>query len=95
MTQIISVKDYEKDVNIIERLQREMEGRQSILACLVDMGCKDSSTFKEYFEEFLQYKTAFEISKSNFLKEKIQPMFNDPIKSWELSYDDKEMTINV
>lgn len=95
MTETISVKEFTKDVNIIERLQREIEARCTILAYMISTGVKDTISYQEYYEEFLGYQGAYAIAKDNFIKEKIQPMYDKPIQSWELDFQEKELTINV
>lgn len=95
MTETISVKDFEQDVNTIERLQREVEARCAILAYMVETGAKDTKNYLEYLKEFMNYREALRIIKNTFIKEKIQPMYNKPIQEWELNFEEKELTINV
>lgn len=95
MTEIISVKDFEQDVNIIERLQREVEARCAILAYMVETGAKDTKNYQDYYEEFLAYRQAYGIAKDNFIKEKIQPMYDKLIQNWELNFEAKELVIDV
>lgn len=95
MTEIISVKDFEQDVNTIERLQREVEARCAILAYMVETGAKYTKNYKEYFNEFMNYREALGIVQDTFIKEKIQPMFNKTIQTWKLDFETKELIVNV
>lgn len=95
MTEIISVKDFEQDVNIIERLQREVEARCAILTYMIETGAKDTKNYQDYYGEFLAYRQAYSIAKDNFIKEKIQPMYDKLIQNWELNFEAKELVIDV
>lgn len=95
MTETISVKEFEQDVNTIERLQREVEARCAILTYMVETGAKDTKNYKEYFNEFMAYREAYAIAKDQFIREKIQPMFDKPLQEWELNFEAKELTVNV
>lgn len=95
--QIIDLSDekYANDLNLLERLQSEVEARQNILAIMVDMGMKDNSNYQAYFEELLGYKAAFNMAKKNFFEEKIRSMVNGDYRMWSLDYNDKEIRIEV
>lgn len=95
MKQIIDLSDYEKELNLLERLQHETEARKEICAYLVDTHQSKTDAYQEYFEEFIQYKAAFDIEKDRFIREEVQPMLKDIIKSWRINFYDREIEIEV
>ena len=95
MKQIIDLSDYEHELNFLERLMHETEARKEICAYLVDTHQNKTEAYKEYFEEFIQYRIAFNIEKDRFVKENIQPNIEGTIKSWSINFYDKEIELEV
>lgn len=89
------MSDYEKELNLLERLQHETEARKEICAYLVDTNQNGTDAYQEYFEEFIQYRAAFNIEKDRFVNEKVQSQVKDVIKTWRIDFYGKEIEVEV
>lgn len=95
MQQIIDLSEYEQELNLLERLQHETEARKEICAYLVDTHQNHSEAYQEYFEEFIQYRMAFEMEKDRFIKEEVKRLVDEPILNWRINFYDKEIEVEV
>lgn len=95
MKQIIDLSGYEKELNLLERLLHETEARKEICAYLVDTHQSKTDAYQEYFEEFIQYRAAFNMEKDRFVNEEVSKMVDKPIMNWRINFYDKEIEIEV
>lgn len=95
MKQIIDLSDYEKELNLLERLQHEAEARKEICAYLVDTHQSKTDAYQDYFEEYIQYRAAFNMEKDRFVNEEVSKLIDKPFLNWRINFYDKEIEVEI
>lgn len=93
MKQTIDLSNYENELNLIERLQYEADARKEICAYMVDTEQNHTDTYQNYFEEYIQYRKAFDMEKNRFVSEDI--LKGQEVKNWRIDYATRTLTIEV
>ena len=87
---ILDMSEYTDEINIIERLHYETEGRQNIILSMAVTGNNiDNKNYNYYWEEYLVYLKTYNKLKSDFQKKHLS-QYNG---NWTLDFDTKEVTI--
>ena len=93
MKQIVDLSEYEDEINLIERLQYEADARKEICAYMVDTEQNHTEAYQNYFEEYIQYRKAFDMEKNRFVNNEI--LKNQEVKTWRIDYATKTITIEL
>lgn len=93
MTQVIDLSEYINELNLIERLQYETDARKEICAYMVDTEQNHTDAYQKYFEEYIQYRKAFDMEKNRFVSEDI--LKGQEVKNWRIDYATRTLTIEI
>lgn len=84
--------DYEDNLKL-ERLQYEVNARQSLLAYLIQLDIQKNDKFEKYHKEYLNFFTEYEKAKEQLIKKYIINNQNEKIKNWSLDFESQILTI--
>ena len=94
ITRILDVSDYQKELNILERVHFEVRARENIITFLLQKNQGDTPAYKKYYEEYIQYLKAHDIVKKEFGDKCINQILGyEYTNSWTVKYDEKEVII--
>ena len=95
MQKIIDVKDYPDELNSLERLHYEVQGRENVINFLIRQEQKNTSFFEEIWEEYLVYLKLYQEMKNNFEINCINKILeNKNYTKWSVLFDKKEVIID-
>ena len=92
--QTITIPDQEKVINVLKRANYEVSGRQQIINFMIANNMRNHDSFKEYWQEYLDYLMAYEVLKDKFEKEYIIPAVGEnAAKKWEVDFITDEIRL--
>lgn len=95
MKKIISLENYESEINILERAYYEVSARENIIKFMIQNNQNDLPQFKEFWNEYLHYLKAYEIIKNDFKNNCIDTELGYSFTGfWQVDFAKKEVTIN-
>lgn len=90
---IINVSEFSEEIDFLERISYEIEGRKSVLELMIFEGnYNENDDFKNFWEEYLQYLKFYEELKYKFY---INHLSNYTEGTWELNFFERKVTITI
>lgn len=94
---ILSIPEkYTNDVNKIQKMHYEVNGRKNIIVYMLDSDMKNQPVFNEMWEEYLNYLMKYDAAKQEFTSvcvNKLMEEQNVSGQTWNIDFDKNELTI--
>lgn len=95
MKKVIDVRNYESEINFLERVHYETKARESIINFMIQNEQDTLPQYTKFWDEYVCYTRALEIAKEEFLNNCIINILGYRYNgSWSINFDTKEVTIN-
>lgn len=95
MEKIIDVRNYESEINLLERIHFETKARENIINFMIQNGQHTLPQYEEILSDYVCYVRALEIAKEDFFNKCILDVLKyEYCGPWSIDFDTKEVTIN-
>ena len=89
----ITIEIPEALCNYIEGLKYECDARADLVAYMIRLDLAETPGFKRYHTEYVEFRTEYEMAKTELADTFVTPVMTTDKYRWELDFTKREVTV--